>query len=101
MGATYTAGLIGSVEDGLLGRESAIAIHLQSNHYPPVPSSMVGPCIEAIDIIQRAQWGDADASDRVALPAGVTWRGEESAPAWSIAEGFHLDQFIECEGEGE
>jgi hypothetical protein len=36
MGATYTAGLIGSVEDGLLGRESAIAIHLQSLSLSPV-----------------------------------------------------------------
>jgi hypothetical protein len=99
MGATYTAGLIGSVEEGLLEREGAIAIHLRLNHYPPVPSSMVGPCLEAIEIAQRSQWGDADASDPVTLPNGVTWRGEDSAPAWSIVEGFHLDQFIEGEGE--
>ena len=32
-----------------LDLEMAISIHLQSNHYPPVPLSMVEPCIEAID----------------------------------------------------
>lgn len=101
MGATYAAGLIGSVEDGLLEREGAIAIHLRSNHYPPVPSSMVGPCIEAIRIVVDAYWGEGDADDRVALPAGITWRGEDSAPASAIVEGFHLDQFIDWEGEGE
>ena len=29
--------------------EQAIGYHLQGNHYPPVPLSMVQPCIEAID----------------------------------------------------
>ena len=101
MGATYTAGLIGSVEDGLLTREGAIEIHLRSNHYPPVPSSMVGPCLEAIDIVQRAQWGDAAPNQPVTLPDGVTWQYSNCAPASVIVEEFHLDQFIDWEGEGE
>ena len=29
--------------------EKAIGYHLQGNHYPPVPLSMVKPCIEALD----------------------------------------------------
>jgi hypothetical protein len=29
--------------------DQAILIHLQGNHYPPVPASMVQPCIDAID----------------------------------------------------
>lgn len=99
MGSMYAAGLNESVSDGLLARERAIEIHLRSNHYPPVPSSMVGPCLEAIDIVQRSQWGDADASDLVALPEGVRWRGEESAPAYAIVEGHHLDAFIQWEEE--
>jgi hypothetical protein len=101
MGSSYALGLVGSVEDGLLERERAIEIHLRSNHYPPVPSSMVGPCLEAIEIIERSQWGDADVSDRVALPDGVRWRGEESAPAYAIVESHHLESFIQYEGEGE
>jgi hypothetical protein len=101
MGSNYTAGLIDSVNDGLLERERAIEIHLRSNHYPPVPRSMVAPCLEAIEIVQRSQWGDADASDRVELPEGVSWRGQDSAPAYAIVDGHHLHQFIDYEGEGE
>lgn len=101
MGSTYALGLIGSVEDGLLLRERAIEIHLRSNHYPPVPSSMVGPCLEAIEIVQRSQWGDAVPNQPVTLPDGVTWQYSNCAPASAIVEGFHLDQFIDWEGEGE
>jgi hypothetical protein len=32
-----------------LSLEDSIAIHLSANHYPPVPRSMVQPCIDAID----------------------------------------------------
>ena len=32
-----------------LDLETAIGYHLQGNHYPPVPLSMVQPCIDAID----------------------------------------------------
>ena len=32
-----------------LDLEQGIAYHLQGNHYPPVPLSMVQPCIDAID----------------------------------------------------
>jgi hypothetical protein len=31
-----------------LDLEVALGYHLQGNHYPPVPLSMVEPCIEAI-----------------------------------------------------
>ena len=74
--------------DGTLGldMESAIAMHLRSNHYPPVPYSMVQPCIDAID----AYWEDSQ--DRlIELPEGVLWRGETSAPAWALIESHHLD----------
>lgn len=97
MGSTYAAGLVESVEEGALGFESAILIHLRSNCYPPVPSSMLGPCLEAIKIVQDAQYGDGDASDRVTLPDGVSWRGEEDAPASAIVENFRLESFIQWE----
>jgi len=31
-----------------LDLDTQIQIHLTSNHYPPVPSSMVAPCIEKL-----------------------------------------------------
>ena len=69
--------------------EQAIGIHLQSNHYPPVPLSMVEPCLEAI---QRSNEGDAGAL--IDLPEGVFWKGEPQAPAYAIVEGHHLEPWI-------
>ena len=75
---------------------SAIAMHLRGNHYPPVPLSMVQPCIDAID----AYWEDSQ--DRlIELPEGVSWRGETSAPAWALIESHHLDAWCQDDYEGE
>ncbi len=48
MGSNFANDL--SVMDNL-DIETQIGIHLSSNHYPPVPKSMVQPCIEAIDAV--------------------------------------------------
>jgi hypothetical protein len=84
--------------DGTLGldMESAIAMHLRANHYPPVPTSMVQPCIDAID----AYWEDS-MDRRIELPEGVSWRGETHAPAWAIIESHHLDQWCQDDYVGE
>jgi hypothetical protein len=68
---------------------TALRIHLQANHYPPVPSSMVQPCLDAIDA-----YHDEDYSRLIELPEGVSWRGETSAPASAIAEAHHLDPWL-------
>jgi hypothetical protein len=76
--------------DGTLGldMESAIAMHLRVNHYPPVPTSMVQPCMDAID----AYW-EEDLQRDIELPEGVSWRGENYAPAYAIIESHHLEQW--------
>lgn len=66
-----------------------IRIHLQSNHYPPVPVSMVDPCIEAIEACSA---GDNGAL--IDLPEPVKWRGESQAPAYAIVEGHHLEPWV-------
>lgn len=66
--------------------DNAIAIHLRGNHYPPVPLSMVQPCIEAIN----AYW-DEDLNKSIDMPEGVLYRGSNQAPAWAIIESHHLD----------
>lgn len=81
----------GTLEDfGIhLSLEQQITIQLRSNHYPPVPYSMVQPCIEAIFACNE------DESDRlIELPEGVSWRGESHAPAYAIVEGHHLDAWL-------
>ena len=70
-------------------KDAGLLAHLQGNHYPPVPSSMLGPCKRAISAVNR---GKHDA--KIKLPEGVSWRGEKHAPASAIVEAHHLDAWI-------
>ena len=70
--------------------DNAIAIHLRGNHYPPVPLTMVQPCIEAID----AYW-DEDLYHMIDLTEGILYRGSDKAPAWAIIESHHLGAWCE------
>jgi len=72
--------------------EHAIAWHLQSNHYPPIPVTMVVPCIEAIDA-----YSEEDIDREITMPDGVLYRGMETAPAWAVVEQHHLEPWIESE----
>jgi hypothetical protein len=69
--------------------EQAIGYHLQGNHYPPVPLSMVEPCIEAID----AYYED-DFNKEIEMPEGITYKGRTTAPAWAIIEQHHLSAWL-------
>jgi hypothetical protein len=51
---------------------------------------MVPICIEAINA-----YNDGDYSKRINLPEGVSWRGQETAPANAIIEQHHLENWIE------
>jgi hypothetical protein len=73
-----------------LDLEMALSIHLQSNHYPPVPLSMVEPCIEAIDA-----YYDESYDRLIVMPEGVLYKGLTFAPASAIVEQHHLEWFIE------
>ncbi len=72
-----------------LDLEKAIGYHLQGNHYPPVPLSMVQPCIDAID----AYWNE-DFDQEIQMPEGITYKGKATAPAWAIVEQHHLDAWL-------
>lgn len=69
--------------------EQSIGYHLQGNHYPPVPLSMVQPCINAIDAFY-----DEDYDRMIVLPEGVLWKGRDQAPASAIVEAHHLDAWL-------
>jgi hypothetical protein len=72
-----------------LDLEQGIAYHLQGNHYPPVPLSMVQPCIYAIDAFY-----DEDTDRLIEMPKGVSYKGNTHAPAWAIIEQHHLDAWL-------
>ncbi len=76
--------------------QQQMAIHLTSNHYPPVPMSMVQPCIDAIYAYDEEEYDKL-----IELPNGVMWRGLNSAPAHAIVEGHHLQAWLSSEGDEE
>ena len=76
-----------------LDLEVSLGYHLQGNHYPPVPLSMVQPCIEAIDA-----YYDEDYNKLIEMPEGVSYKGDSHAPAWAIVEQHHLEAWLpECD----
>jgi len=88
MGANFASDLASN--EFVMDLETQVGIHLSSNHYPPVPSSMVAPCIAAIHACSD---GDSDAD--IELPEGIFWKGQSSAPAAAIVEGHHLDAWLD------
>lgn len=73
---------------------TALSFHLTSNHFPPVPTTMIDPCIDAIDNANAGEW-----DKMVRLPDGVGYRGMTSAPTSAIIEQHHLDSFLDSEEE--
>jgi hypothetical protein len=71
---------------------TAIGYHLQGNHYPPVPLSMVEPCIEAIFACD-----EGEPNREIPMPDGVSYKGRDTAPAWAIVEQHHLDAWLSQE----
>lgn len=84
MGYTTALGLAESGMDLV----SALRYHLTANHYPPVPASMIQPCIEAI-----CAYEEEDTNREIDL-SGNLWRGQNTAPAWAIIDGHHLEPFV-------
>lgn len=89
MGSLHAAEFASTVTDGTVALDAALHWHLTSNHYPPVPASMIPACKAAIDLANR---GDHDG--RVELPDGVTCRGESTATAEDIIRQHHLWDFL-------
>ncbi len=78
--------------ENVIDIKQSIYIHLTGNHYPPVPPTMVEPCIEAIYAASDGDWNRL-----IELPSGVTWKGQTNAPVSAIVEAHHLDAWIDSE----
>lgn len=95
MGSMSAMEYASAVRDGNTSLDTALIWHLRSNHYPPLPLFMLGPCKRAIKYANHGHW-DA----RVRLPKGCSWRGQHTAPASQIIEAHHLESFLDPQ-EGE
>lgn len=89
MGSMHALDYANGVADEVMTLETALHLHLRSNHYPPIPLDMVSVAVEAID---NANGGDFDA--HVDLPDGITWKGLTSAPTSALVSDLHLDYFL-------
>lgn len=69
--------------------KTQLGYHLRVNHYPPVPLTMVEPCIQAIEA-----HNDEAYHREIPLPEGVLWRGKTSAPAYAIIDAHHLEAWL-------
>lgn len=73
----------------LLEIRQALSWHLTSNHFPPVPTIMIDPCLEAIANANDGEW-----DKMVSLPEGVGYKGLTVAPTEAIIEQHHLYSFL-------
>lgn len=68
--------------------------HLLGTEYPPAPRSMVQPCIAAI-----MSYNAGDHTKLIALPNGITYQGNTSAPAVALINAHHLEDWLVEEDE--
>jgi hypothetical protein len=87
MGSQFARDLAGTES---LTLEQQLHYHLRSNFYPPIPSSMLKPCLEAIEA-----YFDEQVEKLIDLPEGVSYRGEEQATAGAIITGHRLEAWLD------
>jgi hypothetical protein len=99
MGSSQAAGYAELIAEGSISLKGALAAHLQSNHYPPLPLELVPACITAIHNIE-----DGEPDKPVRLPKGCKLAKNRMGstytnmpPSWRLAEACHLDCFIQEE----
>lgn len=77
-----------------MGVALGMEYHLQHNHYPPVPLSMVPVCEQAIDYANAGMW-----NKEIPMPEGITYKDRDTAPTYAIIEQHHLDFWLEDQEE--
>ena len=83
MGSMQAMSLAEGIEEGWASLRQALAVHLQSNHYPPVHPVFIPVAQKAIEHAEQEDWGHI-----ISMPNGV----DKSVA--SIVEELHLDAFI-------
>lgn len=68
----------------------ALFWHLTSNHYPPLPKSLIKPCKEAIRNALAEEW-----DKEIDLPEGIALGSVTTVPTRRIVEACHLEAFID------
>ena len=84
-------------------RDLALAFHLTSRVFPPVPQdkldAMSRMCAQAIDAFESDYLEFPFDGALIALPEGVTFRGRTQVAPYDIVEGFNLWAFLSEEDD--
>ena len=98
MGNLNAAAMAEAVGEGQVDLRPALHWHLTSNHFPPVPASMIDPCVAAIEAAVEAYTDGDEVEDlnrSIDLPEGITYKDQPTAPASVLIENYHLWPFVE------
>ena len=90
MGSQYAAGLAEAVHEEGVELESALRVHLRTNHFPPIHEDFVQPAKDAIEAAQCGDWNDL-----IDLPNGKTLTVSQ------IVRDLHLDAFVGNDADDE
>lgn len=88
MGTMQAMGYSEAIKEGWATLETALAAHLQSNHFPAVSPVFVPVAIEAIAHGNEGEWDQV-----VQMPNGM------AKTAGEIVEGLHLEAFLGLEDD--
>lgn len=92
-------------KEGSVDLKQALAAHLQSNHYPPIPSDWIQPAINAIEAANAGNWEDAQIITTTCERSGMTPRQAyvDGRHTWikagELIEVLHLDAFLDVSDE--
>lgn len=75
--------------------ETTLGWHLQSNHYPPLSTRLIPPCLAAIDAYNEEE------TDRLIDMGGELADGRTEVPAFELVSGMHLEGFLDIGAEVE
>ena len=89
MGRTGAMGMAEAVSDHHITLDAALHWHLTSNHYPPLPTTLIPAAIRAIKVARKEQW-----HRKVLLPKYHSFRGRRLAPVGEFIEALHLEDFV-------
>lgn len=91
MGSTHTQEYVDMLARKEISLYRGVVYQLRYNHFPPIPFSMVEPCIRAIKKARKGEW-----DKRVRLPEGILFQRKwKTAPVYNVIESHHLMEFVE------
>ena len=92
MGRTGAMGMATEVGEGNVSIEAALHWHLTSNHYPPLPVTLIPAAMRAIKVARKEQW-----HRKILMPKNLLFRGKRLAPVGDLIEALHLEDFINAD----